>query len=412
MSLSKFISNAALLTTAPLLLSAGMLYRSGSCVRQGDQIYLQLHKSDMSPLFVLGGLAAGGIAGFQFYQMSREEKGHGSIALPGINPLPSLPPTQTHQSDPLTSAIDSGLVSLIGSQGSGKTTLAAAILRRRIKQGHQVIVLNHHYEYGSYKPLKVYGKGDTLKQQFEDIEKGIEWFLSEREKRYAIRQNKPQAEWYFESEPITILIEEMGEYSGNVDADLMSSFLKTIVAGVRKANLFVLMVSQGDTLEMLGGGSAKGLSKLLKEGFIKIELTAKSDPSKIGGLAPTGQGTIATNGGEPIPVKIPDVRDMFPKGHWELDFSDLISTRSSFELDVESSSVPVPDDALDTSKLFEISRKHGWVSASKAKQLCWKLKHLTPDQMRELFLQLSANGQGYVRGEGEGLEWRIERVVD
>jgi hypothetical protein len=64
--LSRVLTNAALMVTMPLLLSAGMLYRDGSCVRKGDQIYLQLNKSDMSPLFVLGGLAAGGIAGFQF----------------------------------------------------------------------------------------------------------------------------------------------------------------------------------------------------------------------------------------------------------------------------------------------------------------------------------------------------------
>jgi hypothetical protein len=188
----------------------------------------------------------------------------------------------------------------------------------------------------------------------------------------------------------------------------MSSFLKTIVAGVRKANLFVLMVSQGDTLEMLGGGSAKGLSKLLKEGFVKVELFAKPDPTKVGGLAPTGKGNISINGGETIPTDIPDMRVLFPPNQWELDFSDLLPNYNPPTAPIE----PQSDDGLDLSKLFEQSRKHGWLSASKAKSLCWNLRGFSTSQIREIFEELALNDNGYLRGNGDALEWRIDRVTD
>lgn len=152
MSLNRFVTNAALAATVPLLLSAGMLYRSGSCVKEGNQIYLKLEKSDLSPLFVLGGLGAGAIAGFQFYQMSREEKGHGSIALP---PMPSMLATS---SNPLVRAKPSlnffkevflnsnGTekayhASFNGITGDGKTTLCEALIQE-MAEGNITYLVN------------------------------------------------------------------------------------------------------------------------------------------------------------------------------------------------------------------------------------------------------------------------------
>lgn len=94
------------------------------------------------------------------------------------------------ESSALQPILGAGMVKLIGYQGSGKTTLAAALIRHRLKQGHKVVCFNHHYEYGSYKPLKVYGVGGSLQKQFDDIAEGLIWFVKEKEDRYVERQDR------------------------------------------------------------------------------------------------------------------------------------------------------------------------------------------------------------------------------
>jgi ABC-type glutathione transport system ATPase component len=79
----------------------------------------------------------------------------------------NIHPLESSDISPIAGA---GLVTLIGTQGSGKSTLASTLIRYRIRQGHTVAVFDHHYAYGAYAPLKVYGKGKTHHQQFSYIE--------------------------------------------------------------------------------------------------------------------------------------------------------------------------------------------------------------------------------------------------
>lgn len=66
------------------------------------------------------------------------------------------------------------------------------------------------------------------------------------------------------------------------------------------------------------------------------------------------------------------------------------------------SSVP---ESLDFSVFFDISRKHGWISASKAKAFCRALRPYTTDEIREMFNHLCSEGKGVIKGEGGSLEW-------
>jgi hypothetical protein len=86
----------------------------------------------------------------------------------------------------------------------------------------------------------------------------------------------------------------------------------------------------------------------------------------------------------------------------------------SLSLEEETSNTPAPinveSSPPDVEKLFDISRKRGWISASKAKQFCHDLRPYSPAQIREIFQQLHSEGYGYLKGDGDSLEWRLDRV--
>lgn len=286
--------------------------------------------------------------------LARPNSSHESIAAPpshitgpfGVRlPVPSRPKEPTIPDGflnfgDLAPVAGAGLLFLIGGKGGGKTTLAAAIVRDRLMRGHQVVILNHHYAFGDYNPLQVYGKGETIRTQFADIEKGLNWFLAERESRYRTRQLKPKEEWDFESQPITILIEELGEYKGSVDPELMDVVTRAIVTGTRKANIYVILVSQGETISLLGG--AAGFSAALKSDGCFVKVQNQPDPSRIGGLGPTGYALMSVNGGQEKQVKVPDFSGLFPND--KIDFSDLFEGEVSQENEPEPAQIVVPDD--------------------------------------------------------------------
>lgn len=305
-----------------------------------------------------------------------------------------------------------GFLCLIGGMGSGKSTLAAAIVRDRLMRGHRVVILNHHYAFGDYKPLKVYGKGDTLKSQFADISRGLYWFLEEREARYKTRQIKPQNEWDFVDKPITILIEELGEYKGNVDPDLMQTVMKTIAAGTRKANIFVVLVSQHDTMEMLGGSS--GLSHILKTMGCFIKLRSKPDPSRIGGLGPTGYAGVSISGGQDKEAKVPDFSTLFPDG--KVDFSDLfvdepdpvpvVSDEREFLNQIYNLPAQSPayeqDLPMQLKAILDYARKLGSPITSRIvqQQKLRGTEGMNADDFRNAFNELAVRGLGQVGGDG------------
>lgn len=336
-----------------------------------------------------------------------------------IGNVPGLSPLMSSKLQPLCIT---GLVSTIGGQGSGKTTLNAAVLRERIAMGHRVIVINHHSAYREYEPLEVYGDGDTLEEQISHCEEGLQRLIDLREERYAIRKRVPENEWDFMSQPVTFLIEELGEYAGVVDEKLMNRFLKTVCAGVRKANIFVILSSQHDTMAMFGG--TKGLAKLLQEGFVKITLENQPDASKPSGLGPTGRGYLSINGAQPVNVKIPDVSSMFPQGQSVYDFRDLFSstntqpgislemsqpeteqdTQHSLSLILERSLALPAFEPLsqDEATVLDIAQSSDCAVTARVIMLTNRVDK-DADEIRMIFTRLSSLKYGSVIGKGKKL---------
>jgi hypothetical protein len=105
--------------------------------------------------------------------------------------------------------------------------------------------------------------------------------------------------------------------------------------------------------------------------------------------------------GEPFLQMMPNINIVIP--------NPLIPAPSlSLEEEVQEEGISRKQEIF--LKLVEQSRKHGWVSASKAKATCRVLRQVSTEDIRTLFYQLKEEGQGYIRGEGDALEWRLDRV--
>lgn len=224
------------------------------------------------------------------------------------------------EESPLKGALEFGCLMLYGGQGSGKTTLASALLRYRLLKGHEVRVMNPHYSYGMYKPLRVYGVGDSQEDTWLSIQEGIHWLLDEVKARYKVMRNQPQSEWEFLGQPITVLVEELGLYAANLDKELMAKFLKTCLTEVRKANIYVIGVSQAPTQAMTGG--VKGIYSLMRTSSAEVTLESVPNTKLPGGRGPSGYGTIEIPGQDMMRFKVPNIPSLISGELW--NFTDLV----------------------------------------------------------------------------------------
>jgi hypothetical protein len=420
MSFNRFITNAALMATAPLLLSAGMLYRSGSCVRQGDQIYLQLHKSDLSPLFVLGGLAAGGIAGFQFLAMAREEKGQGqsAIALPAIPPLPSLP------GQPQTSLIRGASLNFIresffnpdgtrkayhaaanGITGDGKSTLIETLIEV-LSDGAESLVYLVNPKHVASEPEWSYAPICTT------IDGALEALESLNE---LMQQRITDPSFDKATAPTIYFVIDEIDWICSVYGKKAVNLLRNLFKVGRSVKCYVMLA--GQTAQLGTGFTSDDYRQMVRFVMGSEALAFLNNPQFAWDSEPyretvedwQSQGRrfalIIPTKGKPFLQLMPQINRVIPNPLIPAPSLNLEENNASTSSSNNSESGP-PDIA----KLFEISEKHGWVSASKAKQFCRDLRPYSPSQIREIFQQLHNDGHGYLKGDGDSLEWRLNRV--
>ncbi len=436
MSLSRVLNAAALAATVPLLLSAGMLFRGGSCIRQGDQIYLKLDKSDLSPLFVMAGLGAGALAGWQFYQMSREEKGQSAIALPGIPQMPAIPSMPSLSTPPgfydwRHLPEEATGIFLAGDPGSGKTALVQWLLGlcTEVTGPSQLLIFDTHNHDGKWP------EGATVLSDEYEILESMRWMLDvELKGRKQGKRAKTPLIWVCDElgDLAYFAKKKASETKDKTWTEVIPDFLICAGSQGRKYEFLGIFINQGANVKAIGlegsGDYLESYHKIFlgrlteKWGAIqgvakdKIEtLKSTAYPVMIGSdlaIHPTHGGYRERKKKQPPKPSVSYPVRIIPMPS-DIPFSGNSET---FEDYPQSSGTPtpitVPSDEIDPTKLIEISRKHGWVTASKARTLCWSLRQLSPAQVRELFQKLSSEGHGYLRNEGESLEWRIDRVTD
>lgn len=281
----------------------------------------------------------------------------------------------------LREIVDAGLLSLVGAQGSGKTTTSCMLLRYRIWKGHKLIIINPHKKKSMYQGLESYlmpgtkfygvGKGDVERAQ--SLLDGLEFIRAHIGLRYDEYQNLDESE--YDHFPVTILLEECAEYDGllsvfNRPANpkeqdpgfsakrYVTAFWKKFFIATRKGNNFGIRTIQFDSNTMNG---TDGMAELIKsQGACKLTQFSIPDGNCVGGWRSTGDGEIELPNqkyfdaeGKPInakPTTVPTWFD-YKKVLEPTDFRDLAPIQSKSE---KVNSIP-GKSGIDVQQEFEAS---------------------------------------------------------
>lgn len=220
--------------------------------------------------------------------------------------------------------VNAGMITVVGGQGAGKTTVTAGILAARYLMGHHIVIFNHHKASGEYDPFYVYGaQGNDFSNEFIDIQGGLAALHKEINDRYIARKDKnnPGPPWEFEKHPITVVLEEFSGYSKHVNSELLQSLLASLTQEIRKARIYVIIVAHGLTKAEAGGG-VSGVITGIKQSSPKIILGRV--PGGVDGFKPSGYCTVEIPGEAPYKnVKVPDLSELVPNPKRPMDFTSI-----------------------------------------------------------------------------------------
>ncbi len=152
-----------------------------------------------------------------------------------------------------------------GVPGAGKTFFVEQEVKRRLAEGHQVIVLDPHAAYGQWEGCEIVGTG----MDYEAIDAKLRWFRQQVKDRYKERNSKPNPTF----RPLTIVGEEFTNWECNCEES--DEHYRTCNTDIRKVECYSIIVSHLTTQAGLGGG--KGLAKM-KTGMIEVELVGIFNP--------------------------------------------------------------------------------------------------------------------------------------
>lgn len=235
---------------------------------------------------------------------------------------------------PISPELAAGTIICVGDQGSGKSSTATAILHHRMKAGSRGVVLNHHIEFGQYAGLEIYGRGASFEDRFLSLEAGMRWVVGEIEKRYEKIQFEPNPSFT----PITVLMDEMTSWEGNIDKTLIKRFIKICLTDTRKANIQTIWLTH--TLTREGWGGVDGVAALIKAtGTIINFLPAIPGGPK--GMQSSGYADIES-GGKKRRVKLADFLPPSPANIW--DFSQYSKARDIVAALESAYSLPANED--------------------------------------------------------------------
>lgn len=172
-----------------------------------------------------------------------------------------------------------------GEQGSGKSGKVKYLINFYSDRGDEIIAIDPHAFYGQYSSkVQLFGAG----MNWKEVDTAMENFMAEIQRRYKKMAEDPEYGEHgpFKEKRITLICEEMYQWSKEVDEDILKRFATNALSATRKANMGILIVSQSDKVSQIFGKAAAGNKDLLENTVAKIQGVALDDPSVQGGKRP------------------------------------------------------------------------------------------------------------------------------
>lgn len=182
---------------------------------------------------------------------------------------------------------------VFGGDGSGKTTFALELLRRREKAGHSRIALDPHSHPGKWPGCKVVGGGLKFSEIAVEIDK-LQKLIKYRYEKISAGEVKPG-----EFPPVTVVCEEMTVWKALVGN---SGLLIWKMGDYRKANIHLLMVAHGNTMSQIG--APDGSHEVIKNCMTQVRLLSRPDSD--GRPVPAMKGSVQYPLQEWLSVTVPE----------------------------------------------------------------------------------------------------------
>jgi hypothetical protein len=280
------------------------------------------------------------------------------------------------EDDWLDRLIAPSVLLIFGGDGSGKTSMALELLRRRKEYGHQLIAFDPHAHPNKWPDCQVVGDG----LNFNKINASITQLQSIIKTRYEQIGSGEVAPCQFP--PITFVMEEMTDWKSQVpNADL----LITKAGDYRKINIHLVLVAHGDTMNQIG--APKGSNEVIKNCVTKLRLFSK--PSREGNPIPAMRGELAFPLSNPVSVKVPKFNHAIPS---ETVVSPNI-TESTFNEDLNDSAMVQNDSLFRDDSLFRAKRfQHPTLEFSYTEPPILEFLDLRPDLKAIVSLVVKNNG--------------------
>lgn len=239
----------------------------------------------------------------------------------------------------IESLINPSILLLFGSDGSGKTSFALELIRRRQAVGHTCLALDPHARPNKWPGCKVVGSGLEHSKIEAQISR-LETIVKDRYRQISTGECNE-----CEFPPITIVCEELTNWSSKVGN---SSSLIVNAGEYRKVNVHLLLVAHGDKLGQIG--SPKGFANVAANVLTKLQLFSK--PGATGQPVPAMKGVLTRPLSEPISVQIPVLKTIDPSlndvnlsvNSTNFDVNPTFETNSSYNETISLFDSPSADD--------------------------------------------------------------------
>ncbi|MBW4469255.1 MAG: hypothetical protein KME45_03220 [Stenomitos rutilans HA7619-LM2] len=247
-----------------------------------------------------------------------------------------------------------------GPQGSGKSTIARAIVQMKREHHQETPIINPHGSPVEWGDSQVIGQG----RNYDRINEFLAQYLGDLDNRYKEFADSGLTEQKFlehlvaTSRVMSPVCEEMSGWAHNLDKDLLGSFSLACLSESRKVAMCPVFISHDRALDFLG---LKRGANLRDSGLIELELMPPNHHPDTGLLCSSGLGVLRIPGGTSFRVHFDDFQQpelscvAYPQGELQASIgSRFVAAAQSVRTKIQDAVGARDDNEVMVAKYAEI----------------------------------------------------------